>query len=41
MMLSEDTQEKLVSILTDRIQKINEKILVKIGENIKKIGKKF
>lgn len=37
-MLSEDTQEKLASILTDRIQKINEKILVKIGENIKKIG---
>lgn len=38
MMLSEETQEKLASILTNRIQEINEKILVKIGENIKKIG---
>ena len=37
-MLSEETQEKLASILTNRIQEINEKILVKIGENIKKIG---
>ena len=35
MMLSEETQEKLASILTNRIQEINEKILVKIGENIK------
>ena len=34
-MLSEETQEKLASILTNRIQEINEKILVKIGENIK------
>ncbi len=38
-MISEETQEKLVKMLLDRIEKGNEEILKAIGESIKKIGK--
>lgn len=38
-MISEETQEKLVKMLLDRIDKGNEEILKAIGESIKKIGK--